>query len=85
MIKRKVFKEINFNKSKDNEIMTKLIEKLLLVIGVVVSFFLLCWGGISVINQISPFSKEVNFTITIVLVLGFYVGAGFTFKKMKLF
>jgi uncharacterized protein YhhL (DUF1145 family) len=58
---------------------------LLKVIGVIVSFFLLVWGGSYLINQISPFSKEINFTITIVIVLGFYVGAGFAFKKLKLF
>lgn len=60
-------------------------NKLGLVIVVVVSFFLLVWGGNWIINLISPFSKEVNFISAIVIVLGFYVGAKFGFKKFKPF
>lgn len=59
--------------------------KLILVILVVVSYFILSLIAYWKLNEVSPFSKEFNFGITFVIVLGFYVGAGFTFKKLKLF
>jgi len=65
--------------------MVKNFTKLVLVILVVISYFLLSWGAYLLLRTISPFQKEVNFGIAFVIVLGFYVGAGFTFKKLKLF
>jgi len=58
---------------------------LILVIAVIISYFLLSFGAYWLLSNISPFSKEVNFGIAFVIVLGFFVGAGFTFKKLKLF
>ena len=58
-------------------------SKLWLVILVVISYFILSLGGYWGLNAISPFSKEVNFAGAFIIVLGFYVGAGFTFKKIK--
>ncbi|MFA5796969.1 MAG: hypothetical protein WC916_02950 [Candidatus Woesearchaeota archaeon] len=60
------------------------IGQLILVILVVITFFLLVWGGYSLLSRISPFSKEINFVTTIVIVIGFYVGGGFAFKKLKI-
>lgn len=56
-----------------------------LVIGVVVSFFLLLWGAYSLLSSISPFDNTANFIAAAVIVLGFYVGAGFAFKKLRIF
>jgi len=58
---------------------------LFLVILVVISYFALSYGAYSLLDSISPFSAEFNFGIAFVIVLGFYVGAGFAFKKLKLF
>ena len=57
---------------------------LLLTIGVVVSAMLLWWGGYYLFNRMSPFSVGFNFITTGIIVLGFYVGAGFTFKKISI-
>lgn len=59
--------------------------KLILVILVVITYFLLSFGAYLGLNSISPLSKEFNFGIAFIIVLGFYVGAGFAFKKLKLF
>jgi len=57
---------------------------LFLVIFVVISFFLLLWGANSLMKNISPFSTETNFIISLIIVIGFFVGGGFAFKKLKI-
>jgi len=52
---------------------------------VIIAFFILTSGGYYLLKQISPFSNEINFGTTFVVVLGFFVGAGFTFKKLRFF
>jgi len=58
---------------------------LILVIAVVISYIILTGGVYLLLNSLSPFAKEVNFGMAFIIVLGFYVGAGFSFKKLKLF
>ncbi len=65
--------------------MAKNFKSLILVVAVIITFALLLWAFYWMLNNISPFSKEVNFGIASIVILGFYVGAGFTFKKLKVF
>ena len=59
-------------------------KTLLLVVCVILSFFLLLWGATYLMKVISPFSDVTNFIISLAIIIGFFVGGGFAFKKLKI-
>lgn len=56
-----------------------------LIISVTVSFFLLWFGAYQLMHTNFPFTIETDAIISGIIILGFFVGAGFAFKKLKIF